>query len=138
MGLLRLSQKPSDMPFRARHRRWIALIALIGLLFQQVAMATYACPLLARDSGTISKTADLPPCHSPNSPDKARCHEHCHPLAQSADHSPLLSVPPATVPAATWFRAPRTRDVAHDIAEFAVDARAAAPPLIIQHCTFLI
>jgi hypothetical protein len=42
------------------------------------------------------------------------------------------------VPAATWFRAPRTRDATRDIAEFNVDARAAAPPLIIQHCTFLI
>lgn len=126
------------MPLRRRHRRLIALIALFGLLFQQFAMAGYACPLDASGSAAIATASQMPPCHSPNSPDKARCHEHCHPLVQSADHAPMPSVPAAMLPATTWLRGPIAQSDFYDFAVCAVEARATAPPLTIQHCTFQI
>jgi len=126
------------MPLRRRHRRWIALIALLGLLFQQFAMNAYACPLDGSGSAAIAAAAQLPPCHSPSSPDRARCHEHCHPLAQSADHAPLPSVPAAILPATTWVREPIAQSIPYDFAAYAIEARATAPPLTIQHCTFQI
>ena len=127
------------MSFRyRRHRRWIALFALIGLLFQQFAMAAYACPREIA-AATAQLTTAVPPCHTPDTADQARCHEHCHPTTASADHTPALSVPPALLPATTWSRA-LARAVTLDPAspEYPLRARAQPPPLSIQHCTFQI
>ena len=121
---------------RRRHRRWIALIALLGLLFQQLAMAAYVCPI---DGMTVaSERAAMPSCDSPAASDPARCGQHCHPLTPSFDQSPQLTVPPL-LPATTWVIAPARsvpeagRHAARDLI-----ARATAPPLNIQHCTFQI
>src|SRR5512146_439353 len=128
------------MPFRRRQFRWIALIALIGLLFQQLAMGAYACPA---DTGGVAATVaaqTLPPCHSPDTVDKSRCHQHCHPLAQTSDHESAPTVPPGLLPPTTWLRVPLVNTSA-GLAESAardVDARGNAPPLTIQHCTFQI
>jgi hypothetical protein len=127
------------MLFRRRHRRWIALIALLGLLFQQLAMAAYVCPLEPGRVARASAATQMAPCQSPDTTDKARCQQHCHPLAQTADHAPALTVPPALLPATTWSRELQTTriDLPEPIA-CDVDARATAPPLNIQHCTFQI
>jgi hypothetical protein len=125
------------MVFRRRHR-WIALVALFGLLFQQLAMAAYSCPL-DRDATAAAAAASNPPCHQPNTTDKARCHEHCHPLTSSLDHSSPPTVPPAIRPPTTWDRTASWQIVTlwNDI-DREVVARATAPPLNIQHCTFQI
>ena len=124
---------------RRRHRRWIALIALLGLLFQQLAMATYICPLDGGRAATAAATSDVAHCQPPGPTDKTRCEQHCHPLAQSSDHAPALTVPPALPPATTWSREFQsvTIHLSNRIARD-VDARATAPPLTIQHCTFQI
>jgi hypothetical protein len=127
------------MPFRRhRHRPWIALIALFGLLFQQLAMAAYSCPL-ERDATAAAAAVSNPPCHQANTTDKARCHEHCHPLTSSSDHSSPPTVPPAILPPTTWDRSASWQNAVgwHDIVRDVV-ARATAPPLNIQHCTFQI
>jgi hypothetical protein len=127
------------MPFRhRRHRPWIALIALFGLLFQQLAMAAYSCPL-ERDATAAAAAVSNPPCHQPNTTDKARCHEHCHPLTSSSDHSSPPTVPAAILPPTTWDRSASWRNVIgwYDVVRDVV-ARATAPPLNIQHCTFQI
>ena len=130
------------MPLRRqRHRRWIALIALLGLLFQQLAMATYVCPVDGRTAATVSASSDeQPPCHQAQATDKARCHAHCHPMTPSADHAATPTVPAAILPPTTWLRAAAWQPrmcadlaVAHEVA-----ARAAAPPLTVRHCTFQI
>jgi hypothetical protein len=127
------------MPFRRRrHRRWIALIALAALLFQQLAMAAYVCPI-DQKSSTSATASDLPPCHSQGAKDAVRCHEHCYPQPPSSDHAPTPTVPAAVLPATTWWRAAAWQpvaigtDVPRDIL-----ARATDPPLTVQHCTFQI
>ena len=125
---------------RHRHRRCIALIALLGLLFQQLAMAAYVCPLEPGGVPTANATSEMAPCQSPDTTDKTRCQQHCHPLAQtSADHAASLTVPPALLPATTWSREFSTTriDLPERIA-YDVDPRSTAPPLTIQHCTFQI
>ena len=124
------------MPFR-RRRCWIALIALLGLLFQQLAMAAYVCPV---DNGSAATGVSLqtPPCHAPDTSDKSRCHQHCHPLAQTSDHASAPAVPAALLPATTWLRAPAVVAGNHEICADNVDARSTAPPLTIQYCTFQI
>ena len=124
---------------RHRTRRWIALIALLGLLFQQFAMASYSCSLERDDFTNASVTSQTPPCRSPDMNDKARCQQHCHPLAQTADHAMPPTVPAALLPPTTWSR--DAGMIRIDLAEFvecAVDAHANAPPLTIQYCTFQI
>jgi hypothetical protein len=120
----------------ARRRRRIAWVALFGLLFQQLAMAAYVCPIETR--GVLATaSADLPPCHQQDNADRARCHEHGHPLAQSSDHAPAPTVPPALVPAATWSReTAATPDPIADAERSEVLARAAAPPVTVRDCTF--
>lgn len=127
------------MPFRRCHRRrWIALIALIGLLFQQFAMAAYVCPQEIA-TAVAAHAAGTPPCHAPDALDQNRCHEHCHPTAASADHTPALSVPPALLPATTWSRVlVSSADRGSAPPSYARRARAQPPPLSIQHCTFQI
>ncbi|WP_313920756.1 hypothetical protein [Tahibacter sp.] len=127
------------MPFRyRRHRRWIALFALIGLLFQQFAMAAYLCPQEIAVA-TAQATAETPPCHTPDTADQARCHEHCHPTTPSSDHAPALTVPPALLPATTWSREYVRPALPDDATQaYAHRARGQPPPLSIQHCTFQI
>ncbi|MBS0513946.1 MAG: hypothetical protein JSS16_00515 [Proteobacteria bacterium] len=124
---------------RSRHRRWIALIALLGLLFQQVAMATYVCPIEAREAAAMAASSDMSHCTEPGMADLARCQQHCHPLAQSSDHGTAPTVPPALLPRTTWLRAAALSSVRWtNYVVLGVTARATAPPLNIQHCTFQI
>lgn len=127
------------MPFRRhRHHRWLALLALLGLLFQQFAMAAYVCPQEIAVATALATPA-MPPCHTPDTTDQARCHEHCHPTTASADHSPALTVPPPMLPAITWSRGDvRSAFLGHTTPEYACRARGQPPPLGIQHCTFQI
>ena len=130
------------MPFRRHRLRCrIALIALFGLLFQQAAMATYMCPMETPTAAMAIATAPaMPNCPPSDTTDQARCAQHCHPvLTLSADNTVAASVPPAMLPVTTW---PREFDTAHvrpfESSVCGIDARATAPPLNIQHCTFQI
>lgn len=122
----------------------IALLALLGLLFQQLAMASYICPQgLRADTGTVATTpADhraSHPCHSSVTADAARCEQHCHPTDASVDHLPALSVPPGLFPPTTWLRDGALIDASvPENARREPIVRATAPPLTIQHCTFQI
>jgi hypothetical protein len=130
------------VPFRRRHhRRWIALIALFGLLFQQLAMAAYVCPLEGGD-GVVSAAlqSTTPPCHAPDGTDKARCEQHCHPTTSSLDHASTPSVPPAMLSPAQWLADPAQQSDGSRRGTFerSLVARVTAPSLNIQHCTFQI
>jgi hypothetical protein len=124
------------MPTRRHRHRLLALFALFGLLFQQVAMATYACPLVSAIAA--AEAAASPPCHAAHASDKARCQQHCRPAAQSVDHAPMPSVPPALLPATTWLRAAPVDLRLSEVATGAIEARATAPPLTVRDCTFQI
>lgn len=123
------------MRFRPRHRRWIALVALLGLLFQQLAMAAYVCPLEAAQREVIA--AKAPPCHAGVAVDQARCQQHCSPQPPSSDH-PQMPTVPALAPATVWLGAPAATGLTGRRAHADVLARAGAPPLTVQHCTFQI
>jgi hypothetical protein len=125
------------MKLRHRHRRLIALLALFGLLFQQLAMAAYACPM--DQDGVMAAAASKPPCHESATPDRVRCHSHCHPQQASPDRAPTLTVPAAILPPTTWVRAAAWHSTTfRDETTCEVTARAAAPPITIRNCTFLI
>ena len=126
------------MPFRRHRRRWIALIALLGLLFQQLAMAAYACPVDSNSAAGSIAAAQMPPCHATGTADKSRCHQHCHPLAQTSDHAATPPVPPALLPPTRWLRESIALACGRAFTERRVQVHGRAPPLTIQHCTFQI
>lgn len=120
---------------RHRTRRCIALIALLGLLFQQVAMAAYVCPLDFGNATTTVTAKQMTPCRSTDAVDPARCEQHCQPLAQVADHATIPPIPAIILPNTAWFHATCV------VTSFRHEpvARDANPlPLTIQHCTFQI
>jgi hypothetical protein len=118
-------------------RRMAAWSALLALLFAQVCLAAYACPLVLPVEA--SATAMPAGCdgEAPPQPD-ALCEAHCQgtsasvsaaqpPAVAILDTAPLIVVA-SDVVAATSRRAP-TDDVV---------ATAAAPPATIRFCRFLI
>jgi len=134
------------MKHRRRHR-WIALLALIGLLFQQVAMATYLCPIeqSGRAPAAMRDVLAQPPCHRDAALDDAidvdlaRCEQHCHPTVSSADHTPSSTVP-AAMPMSPWWPEPTLVSVGANqcASDPAVDPHAGAPPLSVRFCSFQI
>ena len=115
-----------------RRRRIVALLALLALLFQQVAMAAYACPM-----EETSAPAASAPCHAPRSADAARCHEHCHPLTAASDHAPAPLATSALPSSPDWDRVlALVPDRA--LAAPRIFARGADPPLDVRFCSFQI
>ena len=120
----------------------MAFVAVIGLLFQQLAMAAYLCPLEAQSvsASMLNGSAQTLPCHRGVDVDKARCHEHCHPTVPAADHVSALAVP--ALLAATASRVHCDAGVGAgarlNALERALAAHTHPPPLTVQHCTFQI
>ena len=132
------------MSSRRRPNRWIALVALCGLLFQQVAMATYRCPIEPADVShhLVQAAAAAAPCHDAATTDIAdpvRCEQHCHPTVASTDHAPPLTVPAALFTNAWSLPAvQRQLRVGQLPTQTAIDPRPGAPPLSVQYCSFQI
>lgn len=121
-----------------RRRRWIALLALMGLLFQQFAMAAYVCPIDMQRVATATHGADaLPPCHTPEPNDRARCEQHCHPVVPSLDHPAVPDVPPSLAPSMI-ASAPGCLGSGASPELFArsVPTHATAPPARVRYCSF--
>ena len=129
------------MKLSRRLRGIAAVFALLGVLFSQLAIAAYACPL---PDGPAAQAMGAPeggmPCcdEASPAPDGALCSAHC----QQGDQSLDKPAPPApgALPSAVGLR----------IAVFDAAAppagppgalpslltRATAPPLAVRHCRF--
>lgn len=122
---------------RTRHRL-ISWFALLGLLFQQFAMAAYVCPGdLAGTLALSQQHSVASDCHEMAMSDPARCGEHCNPHQASTTQTPVMDVTPSLLPAvqpALVVDAGRTAALA--CWQHAVERRAAPPPLNIRDCSF--
>ncbi len=132
-----------------RHLRFLtALIALVGMLFAQLAVAGYSCP--AHQAGITSEAAmapvnsddqRMPGCEQMDKELPSLCHAHAQGANQSLDKPELPPLPPFSAAALTLV-------VTHiAMSDFSVDhfpqsspllARITAPPLSIRHCCFRI
>jgi hypothetical protein len=126
---------------RATHRRIrLAFVAIVCLLFQQVAVAAYACPLplapapvetpaMAGDCAGMS----MPPAATPS----PLCAKHCSPdVPAPADHA-ALSVPALALPAQSFeivLATHSARVVPLDETGFA----RSDPPPRLRFCSLLI
>lgn len=89
------------MTRRGRHRMRIALVVILSLLFQQVAVAAYACTLTRMPTDTVAMAEACEQMgikQVEQSP--VLCAKHCAPdLSIAADHAappgvPALALPP--------------------------------------------
>jgi hypothetical protein len=120
-----------------------AIIMLFSLLFAQLAVSAYACPVLDKPETveTVSM-AGMPGCTDMNM-DKsspALCAAHCDTGHQSADTSGTPAVQPF-VPCSLEVVLPRIERSPPSLAsslESVPLTRATAPPLAIRHCCFRI
>lgn len=132
------------MASNRRNRLFTALVALVSLLFMQLAVAAYACPSAQHRTAEIAAMVEAGmPCAETMSlgMDEEQpnlCQAHCQAGQQTADkyELPLLAsasviasvVAPfltAPIPLGAYLQAPLLR-------------RATAPPLAVQHCCFRI
>ncbi len=127
-------------------RKFAAVVAILGLLFAQLAVSAYACPMMAAafSAGSAGLTgagdeAATPPCHHQTSGgDQGLCQAHCQSGQQIAGEHP-------TGHAAADFVPSFIADVPLPQIDFPSSARATvalvhatSPPIAIRNCCFRI
>jgi hypothetical protein len=123
------------MKLRRSHRLVAALIALVSLLFMQLAVAAYACPMPAQQ--TAAPMAD---CQGMDGMTSSLCQARADTGTQSLDKAPTPAVQPFVAAAFLVEVAglgqlmPRSASVAPS----SIPAAGAAPPISILHCCFRI
>lgn len=123
------------MKLRRSHRLFAALIVLVSLLSMQLAVAAYACPLVAYQAA-----ASMADCEGTDADNPTLCHAHAEAGKQSLDKASTPAVQPFIAAAVLVEVAglnqliPRTASVA----PYWMPASGAAPPISILHCCFRI
>ena len=119
------------MKLRRSHRLVAALIALASLLFMQLAVAAYACPMQSKPMAN---------CHGMDRDSPSLCHAHAETVKQSLDKAATPDVQPfiaaavlGEVTGLEQLMPPGVRSLPS-----AVPAAGAAPPISILHCCFRI
>lgn len=123
---------------RTKRQRWITALVLIAcLLFQQLAMAAYACTMTQMPSDPVAMAQDCETMAAEQvEQSTALCHKHCTPDPTSASSQSVLTVPALALPPVayglTLFQGSRVA--------FAPDALFARsdPPPRVRYCRLLI
>lgn len=134
------------LPYRIRVIA--ALIALMSILFAQLAVAAYACPRTQEVQGMTSNQEYLaaadqrhpPDCEELDSESPSLCHAHGQAGKHSLDKPPVPHVSPFA--ATTILVVVISGDALLPADSYAIDPlslrRTTAPPLSIRNCCFRI
>jgi hypothetical protein len=125
------------MKLRRSHRLVAALIALASLLFMQLAVAAYACPMLAPEAPAPMAMAD---CHGMDKQSPALCAARAETGKQSLDKAATPHVQPF-VAAAVLVEVDGIEPLmpaSVSVAPSSVPAAGASPPIAVLHCCFRI
>lgn len=119
------------------HRFRIAIVVVLCLLFQQAAMAAYACPLDRMPADPVTMAAD---CASMGMEQALQspvlCATHCAPdRSVAADHA-MLGVPALALPAIAYALLAPHRSQMALIADVPVDR--SDPPPRLRYCSLQI
>ena len=124
------------------HRRWIAWIALVVMLFTQFAVAAYACPALDPASAAMAMDTCAGMAAKAGQADSDNpnlCLHHCQQGSQHSDHAEVPPILPilGLISIVDWsdqsLLLPAAISVqAHEL------ARSSSPPKSILHCCFRI
>lgn len=126
------------MTRRARQRLRIALVAMLCLLFQQVALAAYLCPIEQMPAEVSAMAEHCAEMGMPQAEDNpVLCAKHCNPDRSVAADSAKLSVPALALPSP-----PHALVLAEPVSHVAVRSDApptgADPPPRLRFCSLLI
>ena len=121
-------------------RKLVACAAILGLLFTQLAVSAYACPVTFGGAAQAAggESAD-PPCHhQAGDTNRALCQAHCqHGQQSSGDASALATV--ADFVATYAVVVPAETQTVQMAAPIGIDLfHSTSPPLAIRNCCFRI
>lgn len=130
------------MRYSRRNRFLSAVIALLSLLFMQLAVAAYACPNLAQEpqrSAMLDASGQpMADCPEVDKQNPSLCQAHTQKAAQSIDKAEAPSIQPFTALALIMHvlmpQAPA--ESGPGIAAASLQARSTAPPIPIRNCCF--
>lgn len=123
---------------RTRHRLRTAALVVICLLFQQVALAAYLCPMVEMSAETTAMAghcAELGMAQQQDNP--ALCEKHCSPDYGVATDAAKLTVPPLALP--TGLTMPvQVQSVTGVAIQTDVPVACSDPPPRLRFCSLLI
>ncbi|WP_322400386.1 hypothetical protein [Massilia luteola] len=128
------------MSYPRQTRVLSAVVALLSLLFMQLAVAAYACPNVApARSAPMLDGAGQPmaDCRQTDRQSPTLCHEHAHKLIPSLDKPDAPFVMPfiaAGIALLLWW--PDHAVAAPNPPRVFLHASGSSPPLAIRHCCF--
>ncbi len=127
------------MTVRRRSRMRIAIAVIVCLLFQQVAMAAYACTMVRTPIATVAMDedcADMGMAKDIAEEATALCAKLCSPdRSVAADHA-VLGVPPLALPVA--FDLVLATPAAREAPTQDVSIDRSDPPPRLRYCSLLI
>ena len=127
------------MPALRRHRFATVLLALISLLFMQLALAGYSCPGVESKVQQAAAMAEAGmPCArtmsmSMDDEQPGLCHAYGQAGQQASDNHPL-QVPVVALPPGLAFERASLEAPVRSAPQASLLARATAPPLAIRNC----
>lgn len=130
------------MPTLRRHRLITVLFALASLLFMQLAVAGYACPVTSKVSEVAAMAAAGMPCAGDmatvDTDQPGLCHAHCQSSQQTADKVQVPTPVGVMVTGFTYILAPIRVSAPTRPAQAPLLLRSTAPPLAVRNCCFRI
>lgn len=130
------------MKLPRKYRTLTALVALVGMLFMQLAVASYSCPGAQAGHGeqvgvtTHAPMPSMPGCHEPDPGNPALCQAHCQDAKTCLD-KPQVSPVAHAVAIVSSILTPLDPWMPMALPALASDAtlqRTTAPPISIRHC----
>lgn len=126
------------MTRRSRRRLRIGLVLILSLLFQQLAMAAYACTLTQmppEPAAMAEHCADMGMAQQQDDP--VLCEKHCYPDHSVAPDIVKLSVLPLVLPPA-GFDPVLAQPVSHAVMQSGAPIARSDPPPRLRYCSLLI
>lgn len=128
---------------RRRHRLTSVLLALCSLLFMQLAIAGYACPVGAGKSETVAMAVAGMPCASEasfrmDSEQPGLCNAHCQSSRHTVDKVQAPAPTGAVSTGFTYVIEPVEPAPSAHPAKDTPLLRTAAPPIAVRNCCFRI
>ncbi len=126
------------MQFRRCHRYRIALVVILGLLFQQAATVAYACTMTRMPAEPVPMAEDCAEMGMERATESpALCEKHCTPDQSLVSDHVVLSVPALAVPPAS-FDLVLAEPVSHVVLVEDVSIDRSDPPPRLRYCSLLI
>jgi hypothetical protein len=130
------------MPGLRRHRLITVLFALFSLLFMQLSVAGYACPVDAKVSAIASMAEAGMPCagemSSMDTEQPGLCHAHCQSAQQTVDKFQAPAPIGAVATGFTYVLEPARLSSPPRLAQAPSLSRSTAPPIAVRNCCFRI